>query len=295
MNKPTVGERHRAEKTNFRVGHRFDRTGRDFVAEDVGHARVVAAAVQVASVLGEHKAFRHGLPESVFGKRPEVVVQNLLQLPHAQELVAVDLRHRGRQQPPIRRNVEIVRDNAVWERVNLVIEVVGGRHANQRRKGIVMSYADQRAVDRVEDDLADPPVLDQRSLLAGLDVHRHEIAERKETLVVVRIEKGPAVGIPGERRHLVGHGPRNVGDPPDTAVARVHCADVLDDARIAKAAIENAGRLVVVRARHRPRYRPRQSLVRRDRIFAHLGEVLPLELVLEFDPVLPGLIQRYAK
>ena len=79
------------------------------------------------------------------------------------------------------------------------------------------------------------------------------------------------------------------------AVARIHRADVLDDARVAKAAVEDAGCLVVIRARHRPHCRTTQVVVRRDRKLAHFGEILLLELVLELDPVLPGLFERDAK
>src|SRR5213075_157002 len=90
---PTVGERHGTEEANFRIGDRLDRARSDFVSKDIGYASVIAAAIQVASVLGEGKAFRHRLSESELGKRLQVAVQELLQLPHAQELVAVGLCH----------------------------------------------------------------------------------------------------------------------------------------------------------------------------------------------------------
>ena len=57
-----------------------------------------------------------------------------------------------------------------------------------------MAHAHQRLIDRVEDDLADPRVLDQHPLLAGLDVHRHQVPEREEARLSLVKKAVPLVG-----------------------------------------------------------------------------------------------------
>ena len=54
-----IGEFGRAEEAHLGIGDRFDRTGRDLVAEDIGDAGVVAAAVEVTAVTREDKTLRH--------------------------------------------------------------------------------------------------------------------------------------------------------------------------------------------------------------------------------------------
>ena len=87
----------------------------------------------------------------------------------------------------------------------------------------------------------------------------------------------------------------DVGEPPEAAVARVQRADVIDHAGHAVGRVERAGGLVVVHPGHRPDRSGRQVLLRRDRKLADLGEVAPLEVALEGDPVLPRLLQREAE
>ena len=91
------------------------------------------------------------------------------------------------------------------------------------------------------------------------------------------------------------HRALDVGQAPHAAGPRVERADVLDDAGIAERAVQRGAALVVVEARNRAQ-RARDELAhRRDRELAHLGQVLPLELVLEHDPLLPRLFQRQAE
>ena len=70
--------------------------GGDLVAKDVGYARVVAAAVQVAPVPGKHEALRDGLPEAELAQWFHVSGKDFFELPHAQELVPIGLAHRCR-------------------------------------------------------------------------------------------------------------------------------------------------------------------------------------------------------
>ncbi len=118
--KPAVGERDRAEETGFRIGDCVDRAGGDLIAKDVRDARVIAASVQIAPVVGEDETLRNRLPEAKLGKRTCVAAQNLLDFPYAEELVTVDFGHRGRQHAPVGRNVEVIRDNAIRKRVHPV-------------------------------------------------------------------------------------------------------------------------------------------------------------------------------
>ena len=76
-----IGQRHRAEEAGLGVGDRDDVAGCDLVAKDVGHAGVVAAAVQVPPVPGEHEALGDGLPEAELAHRARVAREHPVQLP----------------------------------------------------------------------------------------------------------------------------------------------------------------------------------------------------------------------
>ncbi len=290
---PTVGERHRPEEADFRVGNRLDRAGRDFVPEDVGHSGVIAAAEQVTAVLRKSEALRNGLPEAKFRERRQVAGQDLLQLPHAQELIAADLRHGGRNQSSIRRNVEVVGDDAVRETCGSRNR---GRTAAARGPASARPSAWRTPMSARSTGLKTispiRPCFIRVRFLPRPHVHRHEVPQRIKILVVVGEKNGPGARVVGQRSHLVRHCPLDVGKPSNRAVARIHRADVLDDARVPKPPVQDSGRLVVVRARHGACCRPPQFSMRRNRELPHLGEILLLEFVLELDPVLPGLLER---
>src|SRR5439155_16662243 len=78
-------------------------------------------------------------------------------------------------------------------------------------------------------------------------------------------------------------------------VARIQRADVLDEPRIAKSRIDRPVFLVVIHPRYRAHRAADQLAIGCDGILPNLGQVLTLELVLEDDPVLPGLLERQAE
>lgn len=184
---PPVGQRHRPEEARLGVGDRLDLAGGDLVTKDVGHAGVVAAAVEVTAVGREHEALRHRLAEAVFAQRRHVTGQERFEAPHAQELVALVVADRRRKEPPVARDVEVGRHVFPGKGVDLLPLRVRVGDAHQRGQAVQMPHPQQRSIRRVEDDFADARLLEQRANLAGLHVDGLEIAQRR---VVLRVERG---------------------------------------------------------------------------------------------------------
>ena len=287
-----VGERHRAEEARLGVGHRLDLAGGDLVAENIRHAGVVAAAIEVPAVAREHEALRHRLAEVELAHRFHVAREDAGELPHPHELVAVHLAYGGGQQAPVGRDVEIVGNDAIRKSVHLVPFRVRMGDAHQRCEAVGMAHAPERAVPAVEDELADARVLEQHARVAGHHVERHDVAQ---LVVVGRVERRLRVRVIGERGHLVEHRALHVGQALHRAVPRIQRSDVLEDSRITESAVEDAATLVVIGTRHRAHRRGKKVAVRSDRVFPHLGEVALLEVALEGDPVLPRALERDAE
>ena len=286
---PSVGERHGTEEARLRVGNGFHVSIRDFVAEDVRHARVIAAAVEVMAVGREHETLRDRLPEAEFAQGLQVPGQQLRGFPHAQELLRTHFAHGGRQEPAIGRYVQVVRHVLVAERVDDLPFLVRIRDAHERGEAIHVAHAPQRTIGPVERDLADARVFEQHAALARLHVHGHEVAQRE---VVVGEEERAARRIVGEGGDPVEHRALDVGKAADAAIARIHRAHLVDHPGIAERAVERAAGLVVERARGGADGAFGEVSLRGDRELAHFLEVAPLELALEGDPVLPPFLER---
>jgi hypothetical protein len=97
----SVRERHRPEEAGFRVRYGLDLAGRHLVAEDVGHAGVVARAVEILAIAREDEGLRHRLAELELAERPGLCRQDLLEGPHAQELISAHLDDGSRQEPAV--------------------------------------------------------------------------------------------------------------------------------------------------------------------------------------------------
>ena len=288
----TVGHRDRPEEAGLGVRHRLHVAGRDFVAEDVRDAGVVAAAVEIAAILREDEALGRRLAEAELAQRGGVPGEQRRERPHAQELVAADVGDRCRQQPAVGRDVELARHHAVGKLVHRLPADVGIGNAHQRRQPGVVAHADQRTVDGVERDAADAGLLQEDRLLSAVDVDRDQVAKAQ----VVGREEGPAAGgIEGQRGDRIEHRALDLGQGPRAAVAHVQCGDVIDDARVTHAGVEDAARFVEIRARDRAHRGGCEVALRRDRMLANFGEIAALELVLEGDPVLPGPLERDAE
>ena len=66
-----------------------------------------------------------------------------LKVPDTQELVAVDLGHRARQQLAIGGNIEIVRNDAIGKQVHPVPGVIGRWYAYDGRDAVLVANAYQ--------------------------------------------------------------------------------------------------------------------------------------------------------
>src|SRR4030095_12176338 len=93
----------------------------------------------------------------------------------------------------------------------------------------------------------------------------------------------------------IEHRAFDIGQPPMRTVAGVERAYVLDNAWLAKSGKDVPAGLVVVHSRDGTYRAGRQRTMRRDRIFADLGQVAFLEFFLELDPVLPTLFERQSE
>ncbi len=210
-----VRHRDRAEEAGLRIAHRLEVAGRELVAEDVGNAGEVGAAVQVAAVGREDEALRNGPAEIVLRHGLRLAGLEVFAAEHAQELRAVERPDRHRQQRAVGRDVELEGLVAVRPGVDLVPARVGVGDANQGHVAVEVPQAPQRPVRRVEAEVADARVLEQHARLARGDVHRHQVPPG----VVVRgVEQRPGARIVGGRRHPVFHRSLDVDELADAAV-----------------------------------------------------------------------------
>jgi hypothetical protein len=187
------------------------------------------------------------LAEAEFGERLHISGEDLVDLPYAQVLIVVDLAHGRGQQPAVGRDVQIRRHVFVWECVHPNHFGIGVGDADQRRDAAVKLDPQQRTVDRVEDDFADPRILEQHSFLSRPDVDGHQVTIGKG---VIGEEERPAARIVGSRCNPVQRGAFDVGELPDAAVPCVQRADVVDGTRVTEGRVENPAGLVEVHARY---------------------------------------------
>ena len=136
------------------------------------------------------------------------------------------------------RDVEVERDLAVFERVDLVEAGVGRRNADDRRKAVLVADAPDRLVGRVDDHVADARVLEQHALLAGVDVDRDEVAEG---VIVLGIISRAGVRIEGDAGHLVEHHALDLLELGQLAGGEVHAADEPDRSGIAEGGDQAVG------------------------------------------------------
>ena len=94
--------RHGPEETGLGIGEGLYFAVRNLEAEQVRHAGVVRAAVQIAAIGREHEALGYRLPEIELGDGLELARCQRFNREHAQVLLAVDLFHGGRKQLAVR-------------------------------------------------------------------------------------------------------------------------------------------------------------------------------------------------
>ena len=110
-----VAERDRAEHARLAVAPRLEGLRGDLVAKNVRCARVVRAAVQIPPVRRENEVRRDGGPEVELGHGGGLPLEEILDLHHAQRVVAAHVPHGGGQHLPVGGDVHVVDHLSVGE------------------------------------------------------------------------------------------------------------------------------------------------------------------------------------
>ncbi len=147
-------------------------------------------------------------------------------------------------------------------------------------------------IDRIEREIAGAAVMDQHPGGAAGQVDLHQVAE---IVVVGGVVDLALQRVVGERGDAVERRALEVGELADAAVLERDHADIRDHAWGAEAGDQAVGLGIVEAARHRTEAARRQPDGRRHRILLYRFEVLGLEVVLPFDPVGPGAVERLAE
>ena len=167
----------------------------------------------------------------------------------AQGLASVDLSNRHGRQGAVSRQVEIVRGFSVGPGVHRLPLAVRIRNADEGADAVEGAHAPQAAIGLVEDEFADPRVLQQHPLALRLHVKGHEIAPAR---VVGRIEQGAGRGVEGERRYRVRPGLLDLVQLFNRAAVERDRAEVAERAGIVHAGVDRAAPAIDVGARQRP-------------------------------------------
>ena len=120
------------------------------------------------------------------------------------------------------------------------------RDAHERHEAVEVPKPPERAVSRVEDEIADACVAQQHALLARRDINLHDVAIG---VIVGRVPSGVGGGIVSERRDAVEHRALDVCQMANVATGAREHAEVPDDARIAERADQIATAWIDERAR----------------------------------------------
>ena len=203
---------------------------------------------------------------------------------------AGDIDHRGAERLSIRREIDVVDVVAVVESEDRFPFVVRLRNDDENRAAVVMLDRPDRLIDRIDDQVACPAILQQHSPPAAVEIELVQIAPASG--VVRRVENLAALWIVGhrrdeverrgddigQRRHLSrrdidGHDLRWPGGPIDRRVEQVAIG-------IVEAAGDGTENCAV------------DACFGRDRILPDPREVGLLPLMLPRDPALPFSIER---
>ncbi len=90
-------QRDRPKVSCFTIADRFEFTGLEFEAENIGNTRVIGAAEQEAAVRREHKAFRNSQPEVELVNGRNIAGKEVIDPVDVQGLIALDIPERPRE------------------------------------------------------------------------------------------------------------------------------------------------------------------------------------------------------
>ena len=205
-----VGAKLGAEEAGRGVGQDLIFAACDVEPEDVRDPGVIAVAEQRLAVGGEgeilrgRRGQRQGRDRAFGIARLEVGA-----VPHLERLLGVDRRVGGGDLLAVGRHVEVEQYLAVAEGLDLVEAGVGRGDPDQSDEAVLVADSPQALVGMVEGEVADARVGQQLALAPGIDVDRHELAER---IILVGVESGPAGRVEGDAGDLVEHHPVEVGE-----------------------------------------------------------------------------------
>ncbi len=126
-----VAHRQRTEEAGHGVAHRFDLSGRQFEAVDVGDAGVIGGGVEIFAVGREHAAFGHGGIALQGGDLGDDAGLQIGDAEHADALIAIDLADRGREILSVGRDIEIEQGAAIGESMDQLPAVMLRPDADQ--------------------------------------------------------------------------------------------------------------------------------------------------------------------
>ena len=284
-------ERQRPEKARFRVADGFEFAGGELEAENIGNPREVGTAEQVFAVGRKHEAFGHRLVEIKALNGFKFFIEQIIRIEDLENLLALDVAERTGEQRSVGRNVEIVRHRAVWQGLHLVPLLVWIGNAHDRRVAVQVPNAPDRTVGRVEYDLADACILEQHLALATPQIDGHQVAV---SVVVRRVENRFRRLVVSDRRHAVDHRYLDVLELAHGSRFEIEFADVSDHARVANTRDQAVAVGIVVGPGYRAQRTIGEIAVLGRRVLTYTLEVRLLKLALELDPVLPGIVERFA-
>ena len=160
------------------------------------------------------------------------------------------------------------------------------------REAILVTDPPDGLVGRVDHHVADPRVLEQHALLAGVDVNLDDVAEG---VIVGRVISFAGIGIVGEAGHLVEHHPLDFGELGQRPGGKVHPPEEANRAGIAEGGDQAVGLGIDEPAADRAEALGRQMRHFGQRVGRQLGQLLLLEVMLEADPFGPGVAQLAAE
>ena len=168
----------------------------------------------------------------------------------------------------------------------------GIRHGNpdDRRIAVLVADPPQRLVDRVEHHVADPRILQQGNLPAGVDIDLDEVAKG---VIVLGIIGFASRRVERQAGHLVEHHPLDLGQFGQRAGGHVHPTDEPDLPGKAERRDQAVGPGIDEPARNRSERLGRQMRNLAQREGGELGQLRGLVGALPRDPLVPRVVELH--
>ena len=176
--------------------------------------------------------------------------------------------------------------------MDLVEPGIGRRDSNQRGIAVLVADAPDRLVARVDDDIADPRILEQHAPGAAIDIDLHQVAKG---VIVVGVIGFARIGVERQAGHLVEHHPLQLGELAQATGGEVHRAKKADLTGKTERGDQRIGLFIDIAARHRPQSLGAEMGHLGQGVDGQPGEVGALEQALVGEPTSPGPVERGAE